>query len=331
MNKQPLIFTFVSIFLFYASVKGADLEPNDVPPVESDQQNGWSLWPKDIAGRIVGQAAQQSAVHASRFTKENIRLANQAAQTRLDQAAASGKQLVDHSHQKADQLLHRANTQAKERIDQAHGRAEQLADQANIKAKALVNHTGDRLDQTVARTLQQDGPLDRATGRVLGQAIHHLETTANHVVADATGQLQATTQQVVANARNELQATSHHILANEMQPVGHALIVDLAQNVGKMFLSSIMGGFGAVLAYKNLIDYFEAQKDAKVVYAKWQDQQREKYADHEDAGIATLLSKKLREAGLINSGNEQRVRAYLAAAGATTFAVACVLCCYWIR
>ena len=294
MQKQSLLFTLILISFLCASVKGADLEPNDVPPEESDQQNGWSLWPKDIAGRIVGQAAQQSAVHASRFTKENIRITNQAAQERLAQAEASGKQLVDHSHQKADQLLHQANAQAKD----------------------LVNHTGDRLDQTVARTLEREGPLDQAADRVLGQATHHLETTANHVVADATGQLQA---------------TSHHIFANEMQPVGHALIVDLAQNVGKMFLTSTMGGFGAVLAYKNVIDYFEAQKDAKVVYAKWQDQQRENYKDHESAGVAILLSKKLKEAGLINSGNEQRVRAYLAIAGASTFAAACILCCYWIR
>ncbi len=280
---------------------------------------------------------------------ENIRRVDEAVERRLSQANIEAKNLVDHTRDRVDetvirtlqkdgpldqtvdrnmQKLNKAIDENVRRVDEA---ADQLLCRANAQAKDLINHTGDRLEQTVARTLQRDGLLDRATDRVFAQATQHLEATANHVVADATGQLRATTQQVVANARKELQEASHHILTHEVQPMGHALIVDLVQNVGKMLLSSTMGAFGAVLAYKNVIDYFESQKGAKVIYAKWQDQEREKYENHEDAGTAILLSKKLKEAGLINSGNEQRVSAYLAAAGATTFVAACVLCCYWIR
>ena len=275
MNNQPLIFTFVSMFLFYASVEGADLESNDVPPVESGQQGGWSLWPSDVAGggwnMVLGK-----------FSREKIDYA---------------KQKIDETLQKNIALADQATEQ---RIDQAHERGDQLLHQANNQAKDLVNHTGDRLDQTVARTLQREGPLDQATDRVLGQATQQLETAANRVVADATGQLRA---------------ASHQILTNEMQPVGHALIVDLAQNMGKMFLTSTMGGLGAVVAYKNLMAYLEEQKNTKAAYT---------YKE-------TLLSKKLKEAGLIKADNQQTIRVYLAGAGATTFAAACILCCYWIR
>ena len=189
----------------------------------------------------------------------------------------------------------------------------------------------DKLKEAVNDITQEGGGLDQAVDR----SSQKLRTAFSEAVEEAT-QENGSLDRAMDRSSQKLRMAFREAVEEATQENGsldratQRATVSLAQNVGKMFLSSIMGGFGAVLAYKNLIDYFEIQKDAKVVYAKWQDQQREKYADHEDAGAATLLSKKLKEAGLINSGNEQRIKAYLAAAGVTTFAAACVLCCYWI-
>ncbi len=147
-------------------------------------------------------------------------------------------------------------------------------------AKDVIDHTKATMDIT----LQEGGPLDLAADRACGHAERHLDRS-------------------VARAKIEL------------EQAGHILIVDLTQNVAKALLTSTMGGFGAVLAYKNLMEYVQEQTQAHSVHTQQ----------------SALFVQKLEEGGLIKKDSESKFRLYLAAAGATSFTTACILCCYWIR
>ena len=295
MQKQSLLFTLILISLFCV--------PLDLQAADSEQADA-------ISGGWFGYTSP---------TNMALLFAQALTQVGRNWLAPGGSldQAVDRNGPKLKDKLKEAVND----ITQEGGGLDQAVDRSSQKLRTAFKKAAEE-------ATEENGSLDRAMGRAANKFNKAFKEAAEEATEE-NGSL----DRAMGRASNKFKEAVEEATQENgsLDRATQRATVSLAQNVGKMFLSSIMGGFGAVLAYKNLIDYFEIQKDAKVVYAKWQDQQREKYADHEDAGAATLLSKKLKEAGLINSGNEQRIKAYLAAAGVTTFAVACVLCCYWIR
>lgn len=235
-----------------------------------------------------------------------------------------------------DQSVVKALDEAVERLDkkvlQQEGALDQAVDRTRDKLQDTVGKVfGEAIEQLDTKVLHQEGPVDQAVGRTLGQVTQQFETTTHRIVEDARLQLEDTAAKVIDRAKDDLKEMAQHVLTNDVRPLGHELIIHAAQNVGKMALSSTMGLFGAVTAYKGLIHTLEAKRQAYQTYAKLHSQQAvDEKNSHHDSN-AYFLSAKIKKLGSFTTDESQQIGALMAGAGITSFAVACMLCCYWIR
>lgn len=121
----------------------------------------------------------------------------------------------------------------------------------------------------------------------------------------------------------------------QMQPMGqelmHGFTVDLAQNVAKALLVSTLGIFGAVVAYQYLKAYVACQQELKPINVRWHELKLAHYQHHPSSKAARFLLTRFKKLQLIDSYDAQQVKAQTAQGGAALFALACVLCCCWIR
>jgi len=237
-----------------------------------------------------------------------------------------------------DQSVVKALDEAVEQLDkvlQQEGPFDQAIDRTRDKLKDTVGKIFDEaIEQLDTKVLQQEGPLDQAidrtrdklkdtVGKILDEAIEQLDTK----VLQQEGPL----DQAIDRARNKLKDTAQQVLADDVRPLGQDLIMQAAQNLGKMALSSTMGLFGAVTAYKGLIHALEAKRQAYQAYAHLHSQQAKDEKNTHHDSTAHFLSAKIQKLGSFAADEGQQAGAIIAGAGITSFAAACMLCCYWIR
>ncbi len=136
---------------------------------------------------------------------------------------------------------------------------------------------------------------------------------------------------LLVQAHNEIKEVAANTVKEQLEPLGHTLIVDLAQNIAKACLVSGTGILGAIFAYKHMMAYFDIKHTPKTLYARWHEQKLAQYKEYHSFGAAHFLLAKLKKVGIVDTHDEQRKQAQLSGAGVLTLATACVLCSYWIH
>lgn len=140
----------------------------------------------------------------------------------------------------------------------------------------------------------------------------------------------------IVKARNHIQPMGSKLIdetALHLTSISHSFTIDLAQNVAKALLVSTLGIFGALTAYYYLKAYLsiECQQDIKRVDARWHESKLANYKQHPSSKAAHFLLARLKKLQLVHVDNAQQINIQAVQGGVTLFALACILCCYWIR
>jgi hypothetical protein len=122
--------------------------------------------------------------------------------------------------------------------------------------------------------------------------------------------------------------TAHHVTI-----VSHNFTVDLAQNTAKALLASTLGICGIWIVYHYLKAYLsvECHQNIKSKDVRWHERKLAHYNQHPSSKAAHFLLTKLKELQMVHADNAQQINMQAVQGGTTLFALACLLCCYWIR
>lgn len=115
--------------------------------------------------------------------------------------------------------------------------------------------------------------------------------------------------------------------------MSHNFTVDLAQNAAKALLASTLGVCGMWIVYHYLKAYLfvECHQNIKSRDVRWHEHKLAHYKQHSSSKAACFLLTRLKELQMVHNDNTQQINMQAVQGGATLFALACMLCCYWIR